>query len=78
MPQATKKYSIDMTSGPLFGKIIRFIFPLIITNLLQMFYNAADIMIVGLSADPDAVGAVGSPGAFLHLVVNIFIGFSTQ
>lgn len=69
--------SIDMTNGPIFGKIIRFILPLIATNLLQHLYNAADMMIVGLSSDPDAVGAVGSTGSYLSLIVNLFMGFST-
>ncbi len=77
MTHVEKTRSIDMTSGPLFGKILLFILPLIATNLLQMLYNAADIMVVGLSSDPDAVGAVGSTSAFLNLIVNIFIGFST-
>jgi len=72
-----KTNAIDMTTGPLFGKIVRFILPLIATNLLQMLYNATDIMVVGLSSNPDAVGAVGSTSAFLHLILNIFIGFST-
>ena len=65
-----------MTTGPIFPKILAFIFPLILTNLLQQLYNAADIIIVGLSTEPDAVGAVGSPTAFLTLISNLFIGFS--
>lgn len=68
--------SIDMTTGPLFGKILIFILPLIATNLLHTLYNAADIMIVGLSSEADAVGAVGSTGSFITLIVNIFIGVS--
>ena len=67
---------IDMTTGPMFGNIIRFMMPLILTNLLQHFYNAADIMIVEFSSEPDAVGAVGSTTTFLSLITNIFIGFS--
>ncbi len=65
-----------MTSGPLLKKMILFILPLIATNFLQFFYNAADVMIAGLSADQNAVGAVGSCGVYLSLIVNIFIGFS--
>ena len=65
-----------MTTGPLFRKLVIFILPLMATHLLQVFYNSADVMIAGLSADQDAVGAVGSSGAFLNLIVNIFIGFS--
>lgn len=76
MSVLAKRQTIDMTQGPLLRKILLFVLPLMATNLLQMFYNAADIMIAGLSSEPDAVGAVGSTGAFLSLVVNIFIGFS--
>ena len=71
------KGSINMTEGPLLGKIFLFSVPLIITNLLQMFYNAADMMVVSMSSEPDAVGAVGMTGAFINLVLNIFTGFST-
>ena len=46
------------------------------TNLLQMFYNAADMMVVSLSNEQNAVGAIGTTSSFIHLVVNIFIGFS--
>ena len=72
----SSSHQIDMTSGPLFVNILRFMMPLILTNLLQQFYHAADIMIVGLSAEADAVGAVGSTGPFLTLINNLFIGFS--
>ena len=67
------KNQIDMTAGPLFINIIRFILPLVATNLLQQFYHAADVIIVGLSPELDAVGAVGSTGSFLALIKNIFI-----
>ncbi len=68
--------NIDMTSGPLLPSILRFILPLMATNLLQQLYSAADMMIVGLSSEPDAVGGVGSSAAFLSLILNVFIGFS--
>ena len=71
-----KENKIDMTTGPMFVNIIRFMMPLILTNLLQHFYNAADMMIVELSSEPDAVGAVGSTSTFLSLITNLFIGFS--
>lgn len=76
--QATRKWGrgMDMTKGALFPSIIRFILPLIVTNLLHQFYNAADIMVVGLSPEADAVGAVGSAGSYLSLITNVFIGFS--
>ena len=76
MRLAARRNSIDMTSGPLFKGILQFALPLMATNFLQMFYNAADTVIAGMSAELDAVGAVGSTAPFLNLVVNFFIGFS--
>ena len=70
------KSLIDMVTGPIYLNILKFIMPLIATNLLQQLYHSADIMIVGMSSEPDAVGAIGSTGAFLALIRNIFIGFS--
>ena len=66
-----------MTEGPLFGKILIFILPLMATNLLQTLYNAADMIVVGLSAEADAVGAIGVTGSFINLVINVFMGFAT-
>lgn len=69
---------MDMTQGPIFSKIIVFALPLIFTNLLQMLYNAADMVVVGKFSGVDgAVGAIGSTGALLNLATNIIIGFST-
>ncbi len=65
-----------MTTGAILPKILVFVLPLIVTNLLQMLYNAADMIVVGLSAEGDAVGAIGTTGAFTSLVVNLFIGLS--
>lgn len=72
----TKK--TDMTEGPLFGKIIRYSIPLIATGVLQLLYNATDTIIAGRYA-PDgqaALGAVGSCGALINLIVNLFMGLS--
>lgn len=71
----TKK-QINMTEGPLFGKIVLFVLPLMATNLLQMFYNAADMMVVSLSPEANAVGAIGVTNALINLVLNVFMGFS--
>ena len=62
---------IEMTEGPIFGKILRFVFPLMLTNLLQVFYNAADMVIVSFSNEANAVGAIGLTGAFVNLILNI-------
>lgn len=72
---ASKK--VNLTEGPLFGKILLFVLPLMLTNLLQVFYNAADMVIASMSSEPDAVGAIGTTSAFVNLVINIFMGFAT-
>lgn len=71
-----KKKSVDLTEGPILGKMIMFVLPVMATNLLQTFYNAADMMIVSLSHEANAVGAIGMTGAFVGLIVNLFMGFS--
>lgn len=64
------------TEGKLFPQILLFVLPIIATNLLQTLYNAADMMVVSLSSEVNAVGAVGTTSSFVALIVNIFIGFS--
>lgn len=71
-----KNKEINMTEGPLFGKILRFVVPLMLTNILQVLYNAADMIVVSLSSEPDSVGAIGTSAPMVNLFVNIFIGFS--
>lgn len=73
----SKRHEIDMTSGPLLGKMLRFALPVICSNMLQLLYNAADSIIVG-RFDVDgkvALAAVGSTSSIIHLVTNLFIGF---
>lgn len=70
------KSRIDFTTGGILYKLIIFTLPIMATNLLQTFYNAADMMIVSLSDEANAVGAVGTTGAYTTLLVSIFIGFS--
>lgn len=70
-----KTYAMDMTSGSLMGKLIRFTIPVLITNILQLLYNAADLIVVGqFSAVSAAVGAVGATNALVGLMTNLFIG----
>lgn len=71
-----KRRKIDFTEGKIFFKLLRFILPIVATNLLQTFYNAADMMVVSLSHEENAVGAIGVTGSFISLIVNVFIGFS--
>ena len=65
-----------MTEGSIFGKILVFVLPMMATNLLQVAYNAADMMVVSLSHEANSVGAIGMTGPFVNLVLNFFIGFA--
>ncbi len=70
-------YEIDMTRGSLLPKIISFSFSLILTNVLQLLYNAADLIVVGqFSGSSNAVGAIGATNALTNLIINLFIGLS--
>ncbi len=71
------KKKVNFTEGGVFWKVLWFVLPIVATNLLQTFYNAADMMVVSLSKQgQNAVGAIGTTNSFIHLIVNIFIGFS--
>lgn len=74
---AKKKHEIDMTSGPLLGKIIAFALPLMLTSILQLLYNAADIVVVGKFAGDTSLAAVGSTSSLIGLIVNLFMGMAT-
>lgn len=71
-----KNYEIDMCHGPLFGKIILFALPLTLTYILQLLFNAADLIIIGHYAHYNAMAAVGATMNLNSLVINIFIGLS--
>ena len=69
-------YEIDMTNGPLLGKIVKFAVPLALSGVLQLLFNAADMVVAGRFAGSQALAAVGSTGALNMLIVNLFIGLS--
>lgn len=71
-----KSYEIDMCSGPLFSKLLLFSMPLILSGILQLLFNAADIVVVGRFTGSQALAAVGSTGALINLLINLFIGLS--
>lgn len=72
-----KKYEMDMCSGNLFIKMLKFCIPLLLTGVLQLLYNAADLIVVSnFSTAPNALGAVGSTSALINLIVNLFMGLS--
>lgn len=72
----TQKYEMDMCSGPFAKKILIFYIPLMLSGVLQLLFNAADIVVVGRFAGSDALAAVGSTSSLINLLVNFFMGLS--
>ena len=72
----TGRYEMDMISGPILSKVLLFSAPLMLTSVLQLLFNAADIVVVGRYAGPTALAAVGSTGALINLIVNVLMGMS--
>ncbi|MBQ7329030.1 MAG: MATE family efflux transporter [Oscillospiraceae bacterium] len=70
------KKRIDMLEGPLLGGILRFAFPIILTNLLQILYNTADKIVVGQYCGSLSIAAISATSTLTTLFVNFFIGFS--
>ena len=70
------KYEMDMCNGPLFPKILVFTIPVMLSGILQLLFNAADIIVVGRYAGSDALAAVGSTSSLINLLTNLFIGLS--
>ena len=76
MTQTRADRSADLTSGPMLQKIILFSIPLILSGVLQLLFNAADVVVVGRFAGSTALAAVGSNGSLINLLVNLFVGLS--
>ena len=74
--KAQKARSQRMLQGPLLPSILLYTFPIILTSLLQLLFNAADLVIVGRWCGSVAVAAVGATGSITNLIVNLFIGLS--
>jgi len=71
-----KRLNNSMLSGPLLPNIILYTIPIILTSLLQLLFNAADLVIVGRFCGSVSVAAVGATGAITNLMVNFFVGLS--
>ena len=71
-----KRVQRSMTSGPLFSGILFYTIPIILTSLFQLFFNAADLVIVGRYCGSISVAAVSATGSLTRLVINLFIGLS--
>ncbi len=67
---------MDMLNGPLLAKIVRFSIPLVCTGVLQLLYNAADVIVVGRFDGPKALAALGCTGSLINLIINVFMGLA--
>ena len=72
-----KDYGMDMCSGAIFPKIVSFTIPLILSGILQLLFNAVDMVVAGRYVGKGALAAIGSTGSLINLLVNVFMGLST-
>lgn len=70
------KYEMDMCSGSILKKMLMFAVPLMFSSILQLLFNAADIVVVGRFAGDNSLAAVGSTSSLINLLVNLFVGLS--
>ncbi|MBR3932931.1 MAG: MATE family efflux transporter [Clostridia bacterium] len=73
---AKKTRVVDMVNGSIFKSVVYFVVPLILGNILQLLYNAADIIVVSRFAGSDAMASVGATGSLSALIISMFIGLS--
>ena len=71
-----RRYDIDMLNGPVLPRLLSFALPLMLSSMLQLTFNAADVIVVGRFEGDAALAAVGSTGALINLLVNLFLGLS--
>lgn len=74
--KTNKKYEMDMCSGSILKKMLLFTVPLMCSSILQLLFNAADVIVVGKFAGDTSLAAVGSNTALINLLTNFFLGFS--
>ncbi|MBO5382825.1 MAG: MATE family efflux transporter [Ruminococcus sp.] len=72
------KYEIDMCNGPILTKLLKLTLPLMLSSVLQLLFNAADVIVVGNFAGENSLAAVGSTTALVNLITNLFLGLSTS
>ena len=76
MEKKKRKYEMDMIHGAILPKMLVFTLPLMFTSMLQLLYNAADVIVVGRFVGKESLAAVGSTGPLINLIINLFIGMS--
>lgn len=69
-------HELDMCHGPLLGKILIFAIPLMLSGILQLLFNAADMIVVGQANGPTSLAAVGATSSLINLLINLFMGLS--
>ena len=74
--KSAKSYTMDLCEGSILNKLLLFALPLIASSVLQLFFNAADVIVVGQFAGDNSLAAVGSNGSIINLLVNVFMGLS--
>ena len=73
---AAGRANVDMLNGPILRPFIRYSIPIMLSGILQLLFNAADVVVVGRFAGDNALAAVGSTGSLCSLFTNLFIGLS--
>ncbi len=76
MATAISKHEKDLTKGPIFKNLIIFAVPLILTNIMQLLFNATDIAVLNLMVGENAMASVGATSSLTHLIINLFVGLS--
>lgn len=76
MAKAGKTYEIEMTEGPILGKMLAFSLPLMFSSVLQLLFNAVNLAVIGKYSGEVSIAAVGSTGSLIALITNVFIGLS--
>ena len=69
----SKNYQLDMTKGSIFWVLLKFSIPLICSSILQLLFNAADVIVVGQFAGDEALAAVGATTAIINLLVKLVV-----
>ena len=76
MSEKKKDYTLNLSEGPVLKNLLLFSLPLIASSVLQLFFNAADVVVVGRFAGDNSLAAVGSNGSIINLLTNVFMGMS--
>lgn len=71
-----KNYTMNLCEGSILNKLLLFALPLMASSMLQLLFNAADVVVVGRFVGKNSLAAVGSNGSIINLLTNAFIGLS--